>query len=624
MSTERTWRLELPYNGIKSLPKGLLTLQKVTMLNLEGNPAATKLYIDDIGLYSNYSETPRDHVFPTPIMCNFLKGSLVEISAKGNQIRHVNKCIKDFASLRLLNLENNLLGAGPDPDLALPIEFFEVSDNVQSLFRKNPMEKAISFANWNLCSKVNYLESCEHKLEKVVAFIKSHFHRSMEHIDFSGNTLVSGQVVRGILDNCTRLKRLDISKNKIASMLGVPPEKSDKDEWDRGDLYKANTWNYLEEINMDGNPVTVMDLSLAQYFELRPDLALHMAGWSLNKIAWGGRRMTLLPFRVLDKSSTNIILIDLRRNSNLSHVPILNADKLSPDYFCKFQRLKILMVHRSFFGDRSLGAIPKCFETLGTFLLQDHVNISNTAAKDNYTWPPFFWKYSDLKLGLRRWSGKGLYDIPAPVTFGNATSIEIRGIGHPSPIHRFRLALFPKLRVLRFTKSNLFGTLTAAWKSDQLEILDLRDNSLSGPIPRELLSNPKLKVATLYANPINGTLPLLKSSEVSSIECLHLYNTGIEGYIPRVYFENIMGMISLPILFDNVSNLSSTPPEHCYTNNNTQGCRYKDMYCQFEKIDRGLDDTFNPDHLDAILCLKRNGVFRNCASKDNDNIWTLL
>ena len=64
-----------------------------------------------------------------------------------------------------------------------------------------------------------------------------------------------------------------------------------------------------------------------------------------------------------------------------------------------------------------------------------------------------------------------------------------------------------------------------------------------------------------------------------------------------------------------------------YTNNNKQGCRYKDMYCQFEKIDRGHDDTFiqfNPDHLDAILCLKRNGVFRNCASKDNDNIWTLL
>eukprot|EP00945_MAST-04E_sp_MAST-4E-sp1_P001089 g1089.t1 len=240
----------------KMFQKGIWELPSLSLLNLEGNPAGKKLYIDDIEIYSIHSKTPRDHEFPTKIMCDHLKDSLVEISAKANRIKHVNKCIKNFKRLRLLNLENNLLGS-----TALPKEFFHLGDGVRYFFGGNPIAHNVSFANWNICSKTNSPVSCKNenkKLEKIVAFIKSNFHQSMEHIDLSGNMVVNGLVVRDVLDNCTRLKRLDVSNNQIASMLGVPGE------WDRGDLYKANMWNRLEEIKMDGNPVTVVDLSLAQ------------------------------------------------------------------------------------------------------------------------------------------------------------------------------------------------------------------------------------------------------------------------------------------------------------------------------------------------------------------------
>ena len=595
-------QLELPYNGIKSLPKGLLKLQKVSLLNLEGNPAGKKLYIDDIEIYSIHSKTPRDHEFPTKIMCDHLKDSLVEISAKANRIKHVNKCIKNFKRLRLLNLENNLLGS-----TALPNEFFHLGDGVRYFFGGNPIAHNVSFANWNICSKTNSPVSCKNenkKLEKIVAFIKSNFHQSMEHIDLSGNMVVNGLVVRDVLDNCTRLKRLDVSNNQIASMLGVPGE------WDRGDLYKANMWNRLEEIKMDGNPVTVVDLSLAQYFEIRPNLLIHMMGWKIQNILWGRRHLTVMPFRVLEKSSETINMIDLRHKIDGT---ILNAgSRLSPKYFCKFKNLQIFMVHRKLLGDRPMTSVPNCLEKLVTLLVQDYSlnKIQQQSFQlDNYTWPSFFWNYYDLRVTLSRWGGKGLYDIPPPVGFSNATRIELKYLVYRSPINRFKFDLFPRLRTLKLYRSNLAGPVPS-WRSDILQTMDLRVNALSGTVPAGLFSNPNLKVLDLSDNPgINGTLPM---ANLSAIECLHLHGTSIAGNVPRKYFEDISGLLSLPNSYTNMSSLSSEEPEECSSDKSV--CTYANMECQVKKL---------RDETTAVLCVKKNGNHAACGSFDVNGTWKI-
>ena len=101
-------------------------------------------------------------------------------------------------------------------------------------------------------------------------------------------------------------------------------------------------------------------------------------------------------------------------------------------------------------------------------------------------------------------------------------------------------------------------------------------------------------------------------ANLSAIECLHLHGTSIAGNVPRKYFEDISGLLSLPNSYTNMSSLSSEEPEECSSDKSV--CTYANMECQVKKL---------RDETTAVLCVKKNGNHAACGSFDVNGTWKI-
>lgn len=98
----------------------------------------------------------------------------------------------------------------------------------------------------------------------------------------------------------------------------------------------------------------------------------------------------------------------------------------------------------------------------------------------------------------------------------------------------FNNDIFQRLSILNFANNQLTGTIPESLFGSSLEVLILKKNLLTGPIPNVAASGVLLKVLDLSDNQLEGPVPamLFTPEQVLSLEKVSLGNNKLSGGIP--------------------------------------------------------------------------------------------
>lgn len=121
----------------------------------------------------------------------------------------------------------------------------------------------------------------------------------------------------------------------------------------------------------------------------------------------------------------------------------------------------------------------------------------------------------------------------------NLEVLDLRRNGLSGPVPAGLFSLLPNLRYFVASENNLSGRLVnlfGAWKGGascgRLQVLDLSRNRLTGALPKELSSCAELVEARLGSNFLKGDIPS-EYGELRNLESLALENNVLGGHLPR-------------------------------------------------------------------------------------------
>lgn len=121
----------------------------------------------------------------------------------------------------------------------------------------------------------------------------------------------------------------------------------------------------------------------------------------------------------------------------------------------------------------------------------------------------------------------------------NLEVLDLRRNGLSGPVPAGLFSLLPSLRYFVASENNLsgrlvnlFGALQGGAKCGRLQVLDLSRNRFTGALPKELSSCPDLVEAHLGSNFLKGDIPS-EYGELRNLESLTLENNVLSGHLPR-------------------------------------------------------------------------------------------
>ncbi|GJN12465.1 hypothetical protein PR202_ga30744 [Eleusine coracana subsp. coracana] len=134
--------------------------------------------------------------------------------------------------------------------------------------------------------------------------------------------------------------------------------------------------------------------------------------------------------------------------------------------------------------------------------------------------------------------GYNTYNSSIPTEFGNLRKLQyldiaVAGVTGPLPAS---LGALTNLQSLFLFKNKLTGTIPPHWSPhhhlrSSLQVLDLSDNALAGPIPSGLGDLTNLTTLNLMSNALSGTIPPCIGT-LPNLEVLQLWNNSLTGRLP--------------------------------------------------------------------------------------------
>ena len=177
-------RIALANNDIKSLPTEFATLQRLTEVDLSGNPVWTRVAWQRAGFQT----------FP-PVLFHFL--ALEELDLSHNDLSTIPERVARFSKLRVVILQNNSIHRH-----GLPVAMASMPRLERLEFGGNPVARTLS---WQGVSPKDLL--------RCMVFWKD----TLEDLDVSHGTWTIDDT-RSVLVAAPRLRRLNVSENRLVSV----------------------------------------------------------------------------------------------------------------------------------------------------------------------------------------------------------------------------------------------------------------------------------------------------------------------------------------------------------------------------------------------------------------------
>ncbi len=515
--------LQLKNNNIKDLPCSLLRMGHVRFADLSDNEVDRKLLV---------SCDVKEQVFPTEFICQNMRSLQIVDASHQPSITSVGPCIERLRKLSQLILKGNGIEPGgvATSIVKLPhLSRFEVSGN--------PVYHHLQWRN----TKIGRAHQ-----KTVFDFIIRHFSNHLKILELDGNDFDDNLMVFHLTRFLPSLQTLNVSNNKIG-MLAMHDTLLVSTTV--GDCNSAANieWKNLEVLDISHNPIVGIDSNILRFFVRRSNSSrLLLRGTSVQTMAMRGCGLRRIP-RVLLDAMPRLVSLDIGFNRDL----YIDNDEML--YLCKFKHLRALRI-KGCAGDSNVTKIPDCYKNF--FILNFRKKKEGFAASLKYKWPSFFststflqsldMDVSDLNMNVAELN-----------SFSNTSRLTILKFGgtvtKPGPLPVYFDKTITLIEHLDLWSCKLYGEIPA-YNFSKLRLLELHNNELSGPIPREILMNPELSIAKFNYNNLNGTVPEIPLSRLKGMECLMMHGNGkLRGLLPDVYLNEagIITYISLPIMEQN-------------------------------------------------------------------------
>ena len=525
--------LSLRNNDIKQLPCPLL--MKNLEAHFDGNPVQHSLTI-------SCNLNSKD--FPTAFICQNLKSLMILNASNQGAISHVPSCVSNLENLTTLGLrstklqEDGLSTSMLDLDLA----HFDFNDT--------PLQKHLRWRDKQMDASRQLV---------VRDFIQKHFCNTVQHIDLSGNKFDDEYVTFELLEGCSHLRILNMSRNKFGNILAGQRTSSLIFGHKMGDCKNSIniSWPALRKLDLSGQPVSIIDSTILRYFAAREGHSeinyretsvqmLQMRHCGLHEVPW-----------VLLKQMMQVVSIDLGSNPELH---ITNADLQNMCNLTGFRSIKI-----KYLAEHSnVSVIPECFKLCYSIILR-RVSDYRVRAGVNYkknsvlapvkngiysfAWPAFFSESEylvNLDIDMHH-MGISIASIPVFTNKSKLALLKLFDNPVPGPLPGYYDRNLPKLEHFGAVRSSLTGHLPP-YNFSELKILEIAHNSLSGPIPDSILNMPLLNDIHMQGNKFNGTVPEISEEKLRIITCMKLHDNDLVGPLPSVYFgKNFVMVLTLPL-----------------------------------------------------------------------------
>ncbi|XP_009104682.1 receptor-like protein 13 isoform X2 [Brassica rapa] len=471
--------LDLSKNKLNgSIPmQELSALKKLEALDLSDNKFSGSIELQGICEMKNMQDldlSGNKLVGQFPLCLTRLTGLQV-LDLSSNQLNgNVPSALGKLESLKYLSLsDNNFEGSFPLDSLAnlSELRLFKLSSRSNSF-------KVESGSSWRPKFQLSHISLPSCNLVKVPHFLL--YQKDLSHIDLSDNT-ISGSFPTWLLANNTKLEVLLLQNNSFTSF----------------------------QLPNSAHKLLFMDVSLNEFNHLFPE-----------NIGW------VLPHLVYMKLANNGFQGNLP--SSLGNIKSIEFLDLS---------------HNNFHGE-----LPRSFVMNGYFLKYlklSHNKLSGEVFPEfvNFT---VLWELSmdnnmftgKIGEGLRNTKYLQLLDISnnnltgvIPSWIGEFPSLVALQVSNNSLEGEIPISLFylPYLLLMDLSANILSGDISPRVKSNDLTFLFLQDNHLSGEIPYTLVEN--LYVLDLRNNRLSGNIPQFTSTQ--NIHTLLLRGNNLTGSISR-------------------------------------------------------------------------------------------
>ncbi|KNA06112.1 hypothetical protein SOVF_184060 [Spinacia oleracea] len=488
------------------------------------------------------------------IQCNPATGrvsgvSLTRLGLSGR----LGKGLQKLQGLKVLSLSNNNLTGEIRPELVqLPnLETLDLSNN------KFSGQIPSSFSR--LGSSIRYLDLSQNMLSGPLSDDIFQNFPSLSYLSLSGNTFEGP--VPSSLSKCSVLNGLNLSNNHFSGNPFV--QNGGIFALNRlrlldlsNNLFSGNipngiyTLHNLKELYLQGNQFSgsvPFDIGLCPHF-LKLDLSSNLftgvipttfgtlkslvfLSLAHNKLSgefpqWVGKLTSLQHLDVSNNGLTGVLPMsmgDLKSLQSLS----MSHNKITgtlPTSIVQCTNLKVLQLK----GNLFYGSIPEGLFAMGMQL----IDLSENSFSGSI--PPASGQVFESLLVLDLSKNDLSGEIPPEMgLFSNLRYLNLSRNNLHSRIPP-EIGFLQNLTVLDMRNSALYGLIPGDLcdSSSSLSILQLDDNSLTGPIPQEIGNCSSLYLLTLSHNNLSGEIPS-SISMLKGLEFLRLESNELDGEMPK-------------------------------------------------------------------------------------------
>ncbi|KAG6433753.1 hypothetical protein SASPL_105369 [Salvia splendens] len=408
-------------------------------------------------------------------------------------------------------------------------------------------------------------------------------------LDLSSESIFAGINDTSALFKLSHLQSLSLAQNSFNSVT-LPSQFGRLTELRYLNLSNSGFSGQIPLSLSNMSRLVVLDLSNKYYSSLtleNPDLGslvrnltslrelyLDMVKISADGLDWSTALSSHLPnLRVLSLSNADLTAPPTPSLLKLKLLSVIRLDGNAfsspfPSFYADFPNLKVLTISSC---DLS-GVVPrKLFQIMS---LQTIDLSNNRDLEGSFPEFPVDGSLEKLMLSYTKFSGN------LPESIGNVrklSNLDVRSNSFsgpiPSTIKSLKLlvyldlsqnqfsgnvssfAFLKNLNVLNLGSNRLTGEIgdDSLWKGlDNLEFLDLSENSLQGELPTSLFALPQLKTLLLFYNSFSGSSKISTNTSSSPLAAVDLRNNALEGSIPQIFFQ-LQNLLSLSLASNKLS-----------------------------------------------------------------------
>ncbi|KAF8023755.1 hypothetical protein BT93_F1063 [Corymbia citriodora subsp. variegata] len=487
------------------IPSSLADLKKLQILYIDGNSFKGVVDFEIFTKLDNLRElaiSQELNLTNSTLKCPFPK--LEMLSLYFCNLTKFPYFLHSLKRLRVLDLSSNRISG------EIPIWFWGIShDTLETLIlSSNLLEGGIQLLHWKKLSHINLRNnSFQGPLPilplSTVEFVASDNHftgeipslicqfSSLQYLSLSNNTL-SGNMP-SCFGNITNLYDLDLSNNKLQGPL---PRSLVKCVNLLTLVLNHNEFSDIFPHWLEASQLSMLDLRSNKFYG-RINLTVFGVSFPVLEFLVISNNNFIGWWPIEDFSNTSLHIIDLSNNRFGGSIPLpspvtyyysIASNKITgeiPSLICNATKLEIIDLS----NNNLTGSLPWCLTNFSTDLLVLNLRMNHLEG----TIPQFFSSRSGLMtLDLSR----NRFEGTLPRSLVKCKYLEVLDLSHNQIEDTFPrwLGTLQELKVLILRSNNFKGLLDipkGAHLFPKLHILDLSNNSFSGPLPINLMMNLK-------------------------------------------------------------------------------------------------------------------------------------